>query len=231
MTNIPIPLPEELKEGDIVKLCIARVTERGVYLTRETPDDGRAGAGEIFMPRGEIRGLPMKGETVWAGIYLTGERLTATMKLDKIALRNSVPAVGLKVGDTISGLVYNLTDAGAFIRTPEGFLGHIPNLDLVQRPRIGQLVEGRVTYVRDDGRFNLSTRPVKEVARVTDAELILEYLRSHGGQMPFSDNSSPEAVSQTFGVSKKAFKRALGKLLKDGLIVQETGVTRLKGAD
>ncbi|MHB9094210.1 MAG: hypothetical protein ACYC21_06020, partial [Eubacteriales bacterium] len=82
-----------------------------------------------------------------------------------------------------------------------------------------------------DGRLNLSLRPQKEFARVVDAEKILEYLRKRSGSMPFNDSSPADIIKERFGISKAAFKRALGKLLKDGLIEEKDGWMVLKNHD
>ena len=86
----------------------------------------------------------------------------------------------------------------------------------------------RVTFVRDDGRLNASLREVKEKAMVTDGEAILSLLREHHGRMPYSDASSPEIIRERFRISKAAFKRAMGGLLKQGLIEERDGWTYLK---
>ena len=213
-------MAQNLQPGEFLKLRVANITERGIYLATE------AGP-EIFMPKGEAKGDLVKDELVWVGLYLTKNRLTASMKLDKLALRLSQPAQGLKKGDSVLGLIYNLTEAGAFLRTEQGYLGLIPKVEMVGELEIGHKVEGRVTFVREDGRLNLSMRPLKEVGRLTDAEKILEYLRKRNGEMPYSDETSPQIILEKFQISKKAFKRALGKLMKDELIVQEQGWTRL----
>ena len=96
------------------------------------------------------------------------------------------------------------------------------------RPRVGEVVTARVTYVRQDGRLNASLREAKEKALVTDADAILALLASRKGRMPYSDKSSPEVIKDKFHISKAAFKRALGHLLKAGRIVEQDGWTWLR---
>ncbi|HEX5564181.1 MAG TPA: winged helix-turn-helix transcriptional regulator, partial [Sporosarcina sp.] len=59
-------------------------------------------------------------------------------------------------------------------------------------------------------------------------ETLYRYLTDVGGKMPFSDKSTPDEISEMFGMSKGAFKRALGKLMKDGKVSQSEGWTTLK---
>ena len=94
---------------------------------------------------------------------------------------------------------------------------------------MGAKVTVRVTYVRADGRLNGSLREPKEKALVSDAERILDYLESHKGRMPYSDKTTPEIIKAKFQISKAAFKRAIGHLLKAGRIEEKDGWTLLVG--
>jgi len=208
--------------GKIVKMQVAGQHQMGFWLE---DDDGN----RVLLPLKNTKGRPGKYEEVLVGLYLDKKgRLTATMKVEDVLLPESKPAHGLKRGDEVSGMVYNLVYSGAFIITPEKYIGHIPRVDIAGDLSLGQQVRGRVTFVREDGRFNMSMRPLKEVGRITDAERILEFLRKREGAMPYSDETAPEIIKDKFGLSKSAFKRALGKLLKDGLVEQDKGWTYLK---
>ena len=76
--------------------------------------------------------------------------------------------------------------------------------------------------------INASLKESKEKALITDAEKIMELLQNRNGKMPYSDESSPEVIRDKFGISKAAFKRALGHLLRENRIVEEDGWTYLK---
>ncbi len=158
------------------------------------------------------------------------KRLGTRERLEmKELFHNSRPAENVRRGDILRGKVYNIIESGAFVITDEGYIGFIHEHEQPHPLKKDMVVEGRVTYVRPDGRVNLSLRPLKEYSRVADAEKILEYLRKRKGAMPFTDNSPPEVIRDRFGISKSAFKRALGKLLKDGLVAEEEGWIVLKG--
>ena len=89
----------------------------------------------------------------------------------------------------------------------ERYIVFIDNKEMKTRPRVGEVVTARVTYVRPDGRLNASLREVKEKALLTDSQRILELLASRNGKMPYSDESSPEVIRDKFQISKAAFKR------------------------
>jgi len=109
-----------------------------------------------------------------------------------------------------------------------GAIGMIHASERNRMLRLGETVNVRVTHVREDGRVNLAMAPRKEVGRMEDSERLLEFLKERpGGGMPYSDQTPPDIIKQRFGISKSAFKRALGKLMKDGLIVQKENWTYL----
>ena len=81
---------------------------------------------------------------------------------------------------------------------------------------------------KDESEKQTALREIKEEAMVSDGEEILALLRERKGKMPYSDATSPEIIRDKFGVSKAAFKRALGRLLKEGKIEQRDGWTYLR---
>ena len=91
----------------------------------------------------------------------------------------------------------------------------IPRKDAVGRLRVGERVEARVTAVKEDGKLDLNLRDKIPEQMDKDAEMILEVIRGYGGELPFNDKADPERIRQEFGISKAAFKRGVGRLLKE----------------
>lgn len=211
----------KMKEGQIARMKVINVSPDGAFL------DVGAERG-IFMPFAGMRGRPRIGERVWAKLYTDKSgRLAVTMEVEDEMRRASRPAEGVKVGDSVTGEIYNYTDKGAFLFSQERFIVFIDNKEMKVRPRVGETVTARVTFLREDGRLNASLREIKEKALVSDGDAILALLRDRHGKMPYSDATSPEVIRDKFGVSKAAFKRALGHLLKEGKIEQRDGWTFL----
>ncbi|AYW48314.1 DNA-binding protein [Tetragenococcus osmophilus] len=128
----------------------------------------------------------------------------------------------------ISGNVYRLKLAGSYLLTEDYHIGFIHPSERYAEPRLGQYVSGRVIGVRPDGILNVSLKPRAYEAIPEDAAMIYAYLKQRPNQeMAYTIKSSPEEIEQLFGISKARFKRALGNLLKQRLIVQENGVTKL----
>jgi uncharacterized protein len=138
------------------------------------------------------------------------------------------PATESILHQPISGRVYRTSKEGTAILTEEGFRGFIHYTERKEEPRLGQWVKGRVIAVKEDGTLNITLRPLKQDGISEDAEMILRHLNENGGMIPFSDKSDPDEIRDTFNISKAAFKRALGKLMKEGLVEQKDGNTYLK---
>lgn len=211
----------KMKIGQVARLKVINVSKDGAFL------DAGAERG-IFLPFAGMRGRPQIGETVWAKLYTDKSgRLAMTMEVDDELRRASRPARNVAVGDEVTGSVYNMTEQGVFMFSNERYIVFIADKEMEQKPRIGATVTARVTYVREDGRLNGSLRDVKETALVTDGEKLLFELNK-SGKMPYSDETSPAVISEKFHISKAAFKRALGHLLKAGKVEIVDGWTYLR---
>lgn len=121
---------------------------------------------------------------------------------------------------------YRLLPVGAFLIAVEApYRIFVHESEMQAEPRLGQDVEVRIVDVKEDGSLNGSLLPRKHERLGTDAEKIFAYLESVGGKMPFGDKSSPEEITEMFAMSKGAFKRALGTLMKARKIKQQDGWT------
>lgn len=210
-----------MREGQIARLKVINTSRDGAFL------DVGAERG-IFMPYAGMRGKLQVGEVVWAKLYTDKSgRLAMTMKVEDEIRRASRPADNVKVGDMVSGSVYNFTEQGAFIFTDERFIAFLDKHEMTTKPRVGQTLTTRITFIRDDGRINVSMRPIKEKAINLDAQMLYDTLTARGGKMPYCDETASEVIRERFGISKSAFKRALGHLMKEGKVEQKDGWTCL----
>ena len=198
----------KMREGQIARLKIIGVTNDGAFA------DAGAERG-IFMPFAEMHGRPKVGEIVWAKLYRDKSgRLAVSMKVSDEIRRASKPAENIKRGDKVKGAIFNITEAGAFVFSEEKYIVFIPQKDIPRVLRVGEVVEARVTFIREDGRLNASLRDIKERALDSDAEKIFAFMQKNGGAMNFHDKTSPDKIFAAFKISKAAFKRAVGHLLK-----------------
>jgi len=134
----------------------------------------------------------------------------------------------LKQNQVVRGIVINHLSEGTQVLLDNQQVGFIHRSEQLKDLRLGQEIEARITFIREDGKVNLSMRPRKEVGRVEDADRILDFLKERGGAMPYWDKTPADILMQKFHLSKAAFKRAMGKLMKEELVYQEEGWTYLK---
>ncbi|MCZ8511123.1 S1-like domain-containing RNA-binding protein [Paenibacillus filicis] len=134
----------------------------------------------------------------------------------------------------VEARVYKPLQMGTFVVCDGGVVGFgviglIHSTERTRLLRLGEQVQVRITYVREDGNVNLSMRDRKEVGRDEDSEKLLAFMRERpNGAMPYSDETPADLISQRFGMSKSAFKRAIGKLMREGLVYQDGSWTHLK---
>lgn len=168
-----------------------------------------------------------------------GDQLFVTLGVDKKGRLLAIPATeGIMyrefetaeedmLNKQVNGRVYHTSKEGSAIISEEYYRGFIHHTERKSEPRLGELVNGRVIEVKGDGTLNISLRPLKQHGMVDDAELILQHLEENNGMIPFGDKSDPEDIRGTFQISKAAFKRALGKLMKERKVEQRDGKTYL----
>ena len=176
-------------------------------------------------------------EEIWPTV---GDDLYCTLKTDKngrlfgaAATEEVIQDIAVEADESvfnknIYGTVYRTLKVGTFIITDEGYRGFIHESERKKEPRLGQKVEGRIIGVKEDRTVNISLIPRKQESMGPDADKIYEFIDSLGGAMPYWDKSDPEDINERFQMSKGAFKRAIGKLMKENKVYQEDGWTYFK---
>ena len=181
---------------------------------------------ELLLPRGQQEIQVEVGKKYLVGIYEDSKgRLSATMKIYKFLL----PSTSIKKNDIVSGTVYRIEpNIGVFVAVEDRYFGLIPKIEYFKDYKVGDEIEARVIRVREDGKIDLTPRERAYIQIDEDAELILGKMRLLGDSFGFTDKSSPEEIIDYFNMSKKAFKRAMGNLLKNGKVEKnEKGYYRI----
>jgi predicted RNA-binding protein (virulence factor B family) len=209
-----------VKEGEVGLASVLSVTEEGGFL------DIGAERG-VFLPFKEMRGRIRPGQLFYVKIYRDkSDRLAASMAVEEDIKKTAASAADKRRGDGFTGRVYGeLADCWLLWDEREKTLAFLYRGECRKQPEIGEEISGRVTFIRSDGRLNITQRAPKQDALADDAEKIWEYLTASGGRMPYGDDTLPSVIKERFSLSKAAFKRALGRLMKEGRIRQEDGWT------
>ena len=209
----------QIEMGELAVLTVADVSRMGAFLDWGLEKD-------LFLPFKQQNGKVTKGQQVLVSLYIDkSERLCATMKVYPL-LRTDSP---YQKDDMVEGFIYDTSDEfGVFVAVDNRFSALIPKKEVYGTLSIGQKIAARVTEVKPDGKLDLSVRDKIPMQMTRDAEIILVALEKRNGKLPFTDKADPEVIKKEFGLSKSAFKRAVGKLLKEQKIEIRTDGIVLK---
>ncbi len=186
-------------------------------------DVGRVGAfldwgleKDLLLPFKEQTTKVEKGDRCLVSLYIDKSgRLCATMKVYPL-LRTDSP---YKKDDMVTGTVYETSrEFGVFVAVDNRYSALIPRREVYGRMYVGQQVEARVAAVKADGKLDLSVRGKIPEQMDKDAQSVMERIMNNGGALAFTDKADPERIKAELGMSKAAFKRAVGRLLKQGRI-------------
>ncbi len=229
-------VPEGIEVGDPVEVFLYKDSSDRMIATTKEPkitlgelavlevaDVGRVGAfldwgleKDLLLPFKEQTVKVEKGDRCLVSLYVDKSgRLCATMKVYPL-LRTDSP---YKKNDMVRGTVYSISrEFGVFVAVDDRYSALIPRREVYGRMYVGQQVDARVTGVKADGKLDLSVRGSIPAQMDEDARVIMERINKNGGFLPFTDKADPERIKTEFDMSKAAFKRAVGRLLKQGRI-------------
>ena len=229
-------VPEGIEVGDPVEVFLYKDSSDRMIATTKEPkitlgelavlevaDVGRIGAfldwgleKDLLLPFKEQTVKVEKGDRCLVSLYVDKSgRLCATMKVYPL-LRTDSP---YKKNDMVRGTVYGISrEFGVFVAVDDRYSALIPRREVYGRMFIGQQVEARVADVKADGKMDLSVRGRIPEQMDADAQQIMERIEKNGGCLLFTDKADPERIKMEFGMSKAAFKRAVGRLLKQGKV-------------
>ena len=198
-----------LQVGQTAVLKVSQVTRIGAFLNWGLEKD-------LLLPYHEQTTRMQEGKDVLVALYIDkSQRLCATMKVYHY-LSTRTPYV---VGDQVKGRVYEISgNFGVFVAVDDKYSALIPAREAAGKYRPGEILDLRVTEVKEDGKMNVTDRQKAYLQIEEDAESVLSVIDEFAGVLPFDDKASPEVIKREFGLSKNAFKRAIGHLLKEGKI-------------
>ena len=210
---IATTLQPYVKVGEFACLEVAWVNQYGALLDWGLMKD-------LFVPFREQKMKMLKGNSYVVHIHLDEDsyRIVASAKVEKY-LSKDMPEYN--AGDEVEILVWQKTDLGYKVIVDNKFGGMIFKNEIFTDVRIGMKMPAYIKQVRPDGKIDLELQK-GGVKKVEDfADTLLEYIRSNGGSTPLNDKTEADVIYNTFGVSKKTFKKAVGDLYKKRLIVLE----------
>ena len=199
----------KLTLGELAVLTVKEVGKIGAFLDCGLEKD-------LFLPFKQQTRKVRTGDEVLVAMYIDkSNRLCATMNVYEYLKKESP----YTKEDTVHGVIYEISkNFGAFVAVDNLYSALIPAKEFHGEYEIGDVVEARVTGVKPDGKLDLSIRRKAHLQMDEDAQYVMQVIDEFDGVLPFNDKVSHEIIQREFKMSKNAFKRAVGKLYKEGRI-------------
>ena len=237
------------KVGDAVDVFVYHDSEDRLVATRETPlvrageaaflkvvdknlhgaflDWGLVGK-DLFLPNRNQQGGIFAGNSYVVYVYVddvTG-RCVATNRL-KSFVNNETLSV--RPREEVDLLVASESEIGFRVVVNNRHWGMLYRNQLFRPVQTGDRLRGYVAKITDDNRIDVSLQQPGFAGVQDGADKLLEMLHEAGGRLPLNDDSTPEEIRRCTQLSKKAFKRSLGVLLKRGVVAaDEKGIQLTK---
>lgn len=202
--------------GEVKSLKVKQITKIGAFLDWGLEKD-------LLLPFKEQTVNVAEGKKYPVALYIDkSNRLCATMKIYKYLKTTGQ----YSAGDIVCGTAYEKIDKfGMFVAIDDMYQGLIPNKALYGKVTVGDEIKATVSRVHEDGKIELALRAPAYLQIDEDSDAIYDAVIRNGGSIPFNDKSDPELIRQEFNMSKAAFKRACGHLLKAGKIqITDNGI-------
>lgn len=221
--DLPIATTRKPKAvvGDFANLTVTDVTRVGAFLDWGLDKD-------ILLPFSEQTRPLEEGNSVMVHLYIDDidNRITATAKLDKY-LQDSGTGI-YEPRDKVNIIIAAKTDLGFKAIVNGTHWGLIFEGEVFETLKIGQRKTAFIKRIRPDGKIDITFNG-GQVSRDKNAKVILDYLNDNRGFAPFHDKTDAKLISKVFGISKGAFKKAIGGLYKNGdIVIEKDGIKLAK---
>ncbi|MDO4473278.1 MAG: S1-like domain-containing RNA-binding protein [Eubacteriales bacterium] len=229
-------VPEGIEIGDPVTVFVYKDSKDRLIATTNEPfltlgevktlkvkDTGKIGAfldwgleKDLLLPFKEQTAKVKRGDECLVSLYVDKSgRLCATMKVYE-KLRKDSP---YQKDDKVQGIIYEKSDNfGLFVAVDDRYCALISKRESYGNLKVGDRVDARVTAVKADGKLDLSVKEKAFIQMDVDAAMLLEKMNRQGGRLTFTEKADADFIKSETGLSKNAFKRAIGRLLKAGKI-------------
>ncbi|MGL1902573.1 MAG: S1-like domain-containing RNA-binding protein [Fibrobacterales bacterium] len=202
-----------LEAGEYGLLKVAETGSYGAFLNWGLPKD-------ILVPHKEMQREMEQGFEYLVTVYVDHEtdRLVASSRLDR---HLSIDTDMFSEGDEVSIIVAHFTDMGCKVVVNNHCWGLLFKNEIFQDLKKGDKTTAWIKNIREDGKLDLVLQQAGYDTIDPLSKEIMEKLDDSDGFLPFNDKSAPDEIYDFFGMSKKAFKKALGSLYKERLITIE----------
>lgn len=234
----------DLQKGENVRVFLYKDGEERVTATMQEPkitlngfaflevkDATRHGAyldwgldKDLFVPHREQVGTMREGESYLVHMYLDEKtnRLAASAKLDKFLNNENL---SIEEGDEVDVWIWDKTDLGYKVVINEVHEGLVYHNEFFHDVYYGDHTTGYIKQIRPDNKIDVTLRPIGYKKVEPNSDFILQRLKQTGGYIDLHDKSAPAEIHNRLEMSKKTFKKAIGRLYKEKLIrIEDDGI-------
>lgn len=205
--------------GDFAFLKVVSDGDDGVFMDLGIDKD-------VYVPKREQKRPMQKGYKYVVYLYLdeNNDRLLASSKLYDFVEEDGFD---FEEGDEVSLLITEETDLGYNAIINNTYIGLLYNNEVFDNIQPGDMRKGWIKKIRVEGKIDLTLQPSGYGHILDSKEMILKELKKSGGVIELGDKSSPEDIYHRFQISKSAFKKTIGSLYKERLILLSDDSIRL----
>ena len=204
-TNTP-----KIELGGLARLKVSEVSSIGAFLDWGLEKN-------LLLPYREQTTHVNTGDEYLVALYIDrSNRLAATMKVSRYLQTTDKYVKDSAVSGTVIGIK---PEHGIYVAIDDKYYGFITRNEMSDDIKIGDVVHGRVIKVREDNKITISIHQKAYIQMDEDSTLIYNKIVELGGSLGFTDKADPEVIKKYFNMSKNAFKRAVGRLLKQGKVI------------
>ncbi|MEQ9229539.1 MAG: S1-like domain-containing RNA-binding protein [Cyclobacteriaceae bacterium] len=239
-------IPDEARVGDSIRAFVYRDSEDRIIATTLKPhlivgefgylkvkEISKVGAfldwgieKDILVPFREQNGILKVGNWILVYLYVDEktDRVVATNKVSRFYEKQNIE---LEEGQQVDLLITDTTDLGVNVIIDNTYQGLIYKNEIFKDLMPGDKTKGFIKAIREDNKIDVSLQKQGLDQLESGAQQILDELRNNGGYLGLHDKSDPEDIQLELQMSKKNFKRSVGILYKQKLIILEDGGIRL----
>ena len=197
--------------GDFAFLTVIDATDDGVFMDLGIDKD-------VYVPNREQKRPMFKGDKHVVYVFLddSNDRMVASSRLTNFGEEDDID---LEEGDEVSLLIVDRSDLGFNAIIDNKYIGLLYTNELFDQLHPGEVRRGWVKKIRVEGKIDLSLQPMGYGHILDSKEVIFQELKASGGVIALGDKSTPEDIYERFKISKSAFKKTIGSLYKERLIV------------
>ncbi len=192
--------------GEFALLEVVDVGEHGAFVDWGLGKD-------LFVPHSQQHSPMVRGRSYVVAVYLD-QRTNRVAAASKLGAYFDYDVTVLEVGQPVELLVYGFSELGIQVVVDRRYSGLVYGSDTFKKVTLGEKMNGFIQTVRPDNKLDISLRRTGAAAAGDAVSVVLAALQERGGVLALTDKSPPERVYEELGISKKAFKAAIGQLYK-----------------